>query len=100
MQLLFLSIAECSAAQAGWSLRRCTQLTWLSQGAERYYQGGTCKPNSSNAAGTAVMADSELKLLFAQFRHPYLSAIPLLEEELRGAVSPGRIASGQQILLD
>lgn len=65
------------------------------------------EPNSSNTAGTVVMADSGLKLLFTQFsrgavlfRGLYLSAVPLFEEELHGAVSPGTIASGQRILLD
>lgn len=64
--------------------------------------------NSSNAAGTVVMADGELKPHLAQFsrgelegavlfRGLYLSAVHLLEEELCRAVSPGRIASGQQI---
>ena len=69
------------------------------------------QPNSSNAAGTVVMADGELKPLLVRFsrgelegavlfRGPYLSAVHLFKEELRGAVNPGRIASGQQISLD
>lgn len=60
--------------------------------------------NSSDTAGTVVMADAELKPLLTWFnrgaglfRVPYLSAVPLLEEEL---CETGRIASGQQILLD
>lgn len=64
------------------------------------------QPNSSNAAGTAVTADGELKLRLARFsrgailfRGLYLSAVPLFEEELCGAVSPGRIASGPTNLI-
>lgn len=64
------------------------------------------QPNSSNAA--VVVADGELRLFLSQFsrgavliRGLYLSsAVLLFEEELCGTVSPGRIASGQQILLD
>lgn len=58
------------------------------------------QPNSSNAA--VVMADGELRLFLTRFsrgavliRGLYLFAVLLFEEELCGAVSPGRIASGQ-----
>lgn len=71
MQLLFLSITECFAAQAGWSLRRCTQLTWAEAGSGEVLSGRNVRVgdqlNSSSAARTVVVADGELKLLLAQF---------------------------------
>lgn len=112
MQLLVLSIAECSAAQAGWSLRCCIQLTWAAPGGGEVFSGRNVRvrgqPNSSEAATAAIremkppcvsshglmevnwkgMSCSEAHICRPVVFHP--------EKVRRGAVSPVRMALGEQ----
>lgn len=112
MQLLVLSIAECSAVQAGWSLRCCMQLTWAVLGGGEVFSGRNMlvrgQPNSSEAATAAMRelkpprvsshgsTEVNWKGMSCSEAHICRPVVFLPEKVRCGAVSPVRRALGQQ----